>query len=428
MADNAKRYQDDQRLLSMRVAQYRFALKATPEGTQRLNVMEVELARLKANVDELVSTAGEVDAQDRHVHYLKDMEVDPKQRELDRLQQINVQRFQQLSMEKAALDSRRAAYDASRHTFTVPPEGAAYAAAWAAYNSLKDQEKQYAADLAKANEEASGALDKAVDETTEAQKELSAAETKREQSAQELKELAEEYGNIRDPLVQQLVALDDAPVRAPLTPFRNGVPPSEAGLVQREQPPVGPGSNTHALDQLRVVTASSRAAVGQDASGQASGALPVSVTAKTESGYEFDSAGGMNPAPLPDEDAPEAKPAAAAVPLVVPAPDDGPAAKASPRLAQADQRQADSLKKLDQLYAERQQLVQQGPAASPEDWTRVVKEISSAHAEIATDVVIEKLSKGSRFIDNTVEPAPAHEKISDIKVPAPDSTAAPAKP
>jgi hypothetical protein len=416
MADNAKRYQDDLRLLATRVAQYRFTLRASRDGAQRLAVIEVELAHLKANVDELVSAAGEVDAQDRRLHYLKEMEVDPRQRELDRLQQINAQRYEQLRQEKAALDARWAAYAATKHTFITPQESAAYAAAWVVYNGLIAQEKRYNADLAQANAEANGTLDKAVEATTKAQRELSAAETKREQSAQELKDLADRYGANRAPLVEQLMDLDNAPapVRAPLTAFPHGVPPSEAGLVPRAQPPVGPGSDTHALDQLRVVTASSLAAAGQDASGQTNGAPAANVTAKTVSGYEFDSAGGMNPVPLPDVAAPEAQPVAPAVPLVMPPPEDVPAAaKDSPKLSQADQRQADNFKKLEQLYAERQKLARQGPAASPEDWTRVVKEISTAHAEITTDAVVKKLAKGSRFIDTTVAPAPAQEKGPD---------------
>ena len=412
MTDSAKHYQDDLRLLSTRVARYRFSLRGSSEGVQRLATIELELARLKGNVDELVSVAGEVDAQDRHLHYLKEMEVDPKQRALERLRNINAQRYEQLHNELAALNAQAAAYHASKHIYPLPAESAGYAAAWVAYNDLVAREKHYDAEMAEANKEANGLLNQAVVAITKAQQELSAAETKREQSAQQLKDLADQYVSNRGPLVEELVSLDNAPTstRVPLAAFPQGVAPAEAGLVPRGQPPVGPGSDTRALVQLRIITASSRAAAGQGAAGQPVGAPLENVTAKTASDYEFDSAGGMDPASMPDVATPEAQPAATVIPLVMPPLEDEPAGgKESPKLSQADQRQVDNLKKLDALYAERQTLTQQGPKANPEDWTRVVKEISTAHAEIAMDAVVKKLAKGSRFIDTTVEPAPATE-------------------
>ncbi len=377
MGDGARRYQDDLRLLSTRVAEYRFALRASAQGAQRLAVIDVELARLKANVGELVVAAGELDAQDRHLRFLRERDEDPDQGDPGQPPEAEAQQAEQLRQEKAALDARWAAYDAQRHAYETPRESAAYAADCALYGAIKEEERRYLADRARAQEETGGLPGEAAQATPQAQQELGDAQAKREQTAQELKDLAEQYGANRAPLVEQLVDLDRAPP------------------VPRMRPPLGPGADAHALDELSVVDAS---APGRQGSPAAAAAAPAT--------YAFDSA--IDTAPVPDRTPPEARPAAPPVPLVVAAQGDLPAAAGeSQRLQQAAQGQAEGLKALAHLYEERRGLALQGPAASPDDWARVVKEISTAHAEISMDAVVKKLSKGSRFVEATAAPAPS---------------------
>ncbi len=199
------------------------------------------------------------------------------------------------------------------------------------------------------------------------------------------------------------------------------MPASEAGLILRVTPPVGPGRNTRALDQLRVVTASSRDAAGRDEHDQGIGE-PAQVTASTEAGYQFDTGGGTGVAPLPGVDPP---PAAPAVPLVVPVSpvvrDDAPTpVKNSPKLQQLASRQVENVKKLDDLYAARRALLQRGADATPAEWTKVVADISTTHAAITRDVVAEKLAEGSGTIDLTIVPKSQRKRTADIVVPPPE--------
>lgn len=430
-ADDLKRYNDDLRLLSAKVAQYRHRLKASGDGAARLAALETELARLKAAVEEMTRLVSDLESKDSRLRYLKVMEVEPKGRELERVRQGQDQRYEQLAQQRAAVEREWAWWATQQHTFKTPEEEAGLAAAWTQYNRIKAMDDRYKADLARAEREMREEFDRALAVYTQAQRELSEAETSRERVARQLEQHTGQYGESRAPLVEQLVDLDNTPPPAsvPLTPFSNGVLPSEAGLVPVVRPPVGPGANTRALDQLRVVTASSRGAAGRDA-GDQDVTVPVNVTASTVGSYQFDTGGGLDPAALPEVDAP---PAAAAVPLVVPSSptvrEDAPATvRNSPKLQELATRQADNVRKLDELYAARRTLVQQGAAASPAELTKMVQDISTTHAAIAMDVVTEKLAEGSKTIDLTIVPKTQRKRISDIVVPPPETNPPPPPP
>lgn len=430
--DSAKRYQDDLRLLTAKVGQYRYRLKSSREGEQQLAELEQALARLKAAVEEITALAGELDEKDSRLHYLQEWELGPKEREVDRLRQAHEQRYEQLARQRQAVDREWAWWATQQHVFDRRTEEAGYQAAWVQYNRIKALDDAYQADRAQAEREMREQFDRAVAAYTKAQQELGETATKREQIAGKLGERTGGYATGRSPVVEQLVALDNTPVtvNVPLTPFSNGVTPGQAGTIARVKPPIGPGMNTRALDQLQVVTASSRTAAARDDQDKDNGVMPPTVTASTVSSYEFDTGGGTGVAPLPEV----ATPVAPAVPLVLPVSpaerEDAPApVKASPELQKLAGNRVENVRKLDELYAARRALLQQGAAASPADWTKVVQDISATHAAIAVDVVTEKLAEGSQKMDAQVTLRPARKRISDIVVPPPDTnpTSAPSK-
>jgi hypothetical protein len=430
-SDSMRAYEKDLRLLGVKVTQYRYRLKSSAEGAERLAALEEQLARLKAAVDQLNELAGAVDAQDGRVHYLKEMEVGPKGRDFERFTQASEQRYEQLDRQRQAVDREWDWWATQKHHFNTPEEQAGLDAAWVQYNRIKALDDRYKSDYAQAQRELREQYEQTLAAYTKAQEELGAAATKREQLAERLQGQMSAYNDARGPLVAQIVQLDNTPepVSVPLTPFPNGVPPADAGLIPRGRPPVGPGSNTRALDQLRVVTASSRSAAGRDDQ-DLNVTDPVLVTASTESTYGFDTGGGTGVAPLPDV---AAAPATAAVPLVLPVSPvvaaDAPApVRNSPKLQQLATRQEGNVKKLDDLYAARRALLQRGPEATPAEWTKVVQDISTTHAAIIGDVVAEKMAAGSKTIDLTFTPPPQRKKISDIVVPSPGSPLPPSSP
>ncbi len=427
-AASVKAYEKDLRLLTMKVDQHRYRLKSTREGADRLADLEAHLARLKACLEKISSLASDVDAQDSRVHYLQEMEVGPKGRDFERLNQAHQQRAEQLRQQVQAVNREWDWWATQKHNFVTPDEQAGLDAAWVQYNRIKALADRYKSDLAVAQREMREEDDRALAIYTKAQQELSEAETKRDQLASRLQGQMSAYTDARGPLIEQFVALDNAPepVSVPLTPFSRDVRPDEAGLTARRKPPVGPAFNTRALDQLRVVTATSRSADGRDERDQVMTA-PALVTASTESSYQFDTRTDTKMAPLPEVDAP---PAVAAVPLVLPPPaatsETAPApVKNSPKLQQLAARQTDNVKKLDDLYAARRALLQRGTDATPAEWTKVVQDISTTHAVIARDVVAEKMAEGSKTVDLTFTPPPQRKKISDIVVPSPVSPSPP---
>lgn len=423
--------QQDLRLLSGKIAQYGHRLRRSAEGEQKLGELETELARLRESVARLTELAGEIDAKDGHLRYLKTMEIEPKFREIERVRLYGEQRLAEVTRRQAALFRERDQHNASKPDPKNAGAVAAYGAR-AAEGNARMQSLQ--AELDRVRTEVLAGFSRAVQAHAKVLKEFSETGAKREKLAGEAREQMQAYAGVRTPLAGELVALENSP---PLTPFSQGVPPGEAGLTPRVPPPIGPGTNTHAIDQLRVVTASSVEAARPD--------IPLfdpnhpdkeAVNAKTVSGYTIDTGGGLPPVALPDVATPNAQPVEEQpepappppVPLVVPPPPDAREQtpreiKENPKLQAIAQEKAAHLQQLDELYNRRRELARQGANASPEDWTKVVNDISAGQSAIAVDVTKEKMIEGSKNIDLTIVPKSRRHK--PVEVPSPVTTAPP---
>ena len=290
------------------------------------------------------------------------------------------------------------------------------------YNAVQAEAKKF---LAEAQRE----FERAVAAAGKAQAEMSEVGTKHGRAATEFGETAGRYAAIRDPLAGRLHEIENQPdISLPITSFGPGsVPGGEAGLVARPAP-IGAGVTPRALDQLRIVTTTSKTAA--DTPDDHLGVGPV--TTSMVSGYQFDTKEGLPPVDLPAVDVPEGVPVdapappqeAAAVPLVMePGPAQKPDApaeiKASPRLQQAEQEQSRQFGSLEKLYAERKELARQGPAASPQDWTRVVNQISETQAQVNFTEAVKRMSGGSGVTDLTIR---RKSRPLDAAVPPPDTT------
>ncbi|HZP60164.1 MAG TPA: hypothetical protein VFB27_07540, partial [Opitutaceae bacterium] len=427
---NLEPFQQDARMLSSKIAEFQYRLKSSKDGEQRLSDLESQLNQLKACLDRLTELAGDLSTEESHLHYLKNMELDPKEREVERVRQNAEQRLQDITQQLEAWNA-----EADRHNAQKPnPEDEGAVSAYnAEANEGNARHEHMVADYDRIREEVQQEIEQAVQALAKVQQEYTDAETKRDQTVSQLQDQAQQYTTARGPLVDQLVALESEPVptSVPLTPFSRGVAPQEADTVPVERLPVGPGNDKHAIDQLQVVTSSSRAAAGRDENDKpAAAGTPADVTAKVRSGYEFDSGGGLAPAALPNVDVPAGEPVSQAIPLVVaPAPneraDAPPEVKESPKLQAVAQQQADNFKDLDQLYTKRRELAQQGANASPQEWTKVVNDISTKQAAITTAAVQQKLAEGSKTIDLTIIPKAQRKKISDLNVPPPPPPSSP---
>ena len=429
-APSAQPYEKDVSFLASKVAQYRYQLKGSPEGAKLLSAMETGVAEMKSVVAQLKEEAEAVGDKDRKLMYLKTMELGPKERALEQLRRSYAAWQAEISQDKGALKQAWSVYSSGQLHFITPQEHAAYNAKWAEWHLLNDRDAALQRRSKEGNRDFHEQVDTAVKAYTKVQQEFSQTESKREQAAQRFKSRAEEYANTRSAVVPELEALDNEPARATsgtMTPFpAESVPSERAGTVGITRPPIGPGNNTHALDQLRVVTASSRDAAGVDEQGRVVHP-PQEPVAARESGYGFDTGQGTGMADLPEVDTPASRPAEA-VPLVLPAPPENAplAVMNSPTLQKFSQAQTDGFSKLDQLYQQRRDIMQQGAKASPEAWTQVVKEISETQAKVNMAGVGLKLAEGSQLIDLTIVPK-AQRKVSDLTVPPPPPPAS-AKP
>jgi hypothetical protein len=412
-------YEKDVNFLASKVAQYRYRLKSTPEGAQRLSAMETGVAELKSAVSELKEQSGEIESKDGHLKYLKDMELGPKERAVEQVRRSYKAFVDDSNRDFDALRQAISVHNSANKIYQLPDEQGALDAYNAEKAALDSRTEALKARYEEKNGELRALLDAAIQLYTKAQEEFSETATKREQAAQRFQTQADQYASSRGAVVTELEALDNEPAPAvivPLTPFSNGVPIGEAGTVAITKAPIGPGNNTHALDQLRVVTASSRDAAPVDEKGRPV-AGPAEPVAKQESGYVFDNGVGTGMAALPEVGTPASKPAEA-VPLVVPAAPENapPAIKNSPTLQKFAQAQTDGFSKLDQLYQQRRELMQLGAKATPEAWTQVVKEISQTQAAVNMAGVGLKLTEGSQLIDLTIVPKSQH-KVSDLTLP-----------
>ena len=415
-------YEKDVNFLASKVAQYRYRLKSSSDGSTRLSTLETGVAEMKSIVPQLKEHAEEIEAKDSKVQYLKTMELGPKERELDRVRRDVQLWTEEIGRDEDALNQAIAVHNGGKKLYTLPDEQAGLDAYNAEKAMLEGRQSALNARRDKRKAELKEQFTAAFVAYTKAQQELSETETKRAQAAQEFQTQAGQYATARGPVVAELEALDNEPtptVSVPLTPFSQGVPPGEAGTIPIVPAPVGPGNNTHAIDQLQVITSSDRFAAGRDEHDQPVNSPPPAV-AKHASSYGFDDGKGIGKADLPEVGTPEGKPVDA-VPLTVPpAPaaqeNAPPAVKASPTLEKFAQKRTEGFTKLDQLYQQRRELMQQGPQASPEAWTQVVKDISSTQAAVNMAGVGLKLAEGSQLMDLSIVPKSQH-KISDLNLP-----------
>ena len=170
---------------------------------------------------------------------------------------------------------------------------------------------------------------------------------------------------------------------------------------------VGPGGNSHALDQLRVITSASRAA-----------ARTKNEPAKDDSGSGFDTESSFAPADLPYVAAPDAATPLEVAPPATRQPESPAGLKGSHVLSAFEQEQNEDLSKLDQLYKERLQLKEQGANASSEEWTKVANGIWATQAHLNYVTVAQRLSKGSALMDLTITPK-AQKKLPEPPPPTP---------
>jgi len=179
--------------------------------------------------------------------------------------------------------------------------------------------------------------------------------------------------------------------------FPNGVPPRHAGLTDRALPPVGPSAKADALFKLRVEKAFS----DQSVSGLQS--------LKEKSGFVFDEGRVMNPAALPDVNAPpgqllEEATALAKAALVLPRAaseraDAPPAVTQNAKLKSLAARQAKAATAVEVALGVRNELFQQGTKAKPEAWEANNRALSKATYDAAITVPLEKAAGGSEDMD-----------------------------
>lgn len=421
-ADSVQRFKDDLRFLSGKMLPAKYRVRRQAGGEDTWAELQGQIEQLKQVLETLQDLGGRIDTAESRLRYLKIFEVEPKLREVERVRLWAEQQTQVFADRLAALQQEGNRAGAKPHngeseaTCSTCQEVAAIGAR---YNAVQTEAKKF---LAEAQRE----FERAVAAAGKAQEEMSEVGEKHGRAATEFGDAAGQYAAIRDPLAGRLQEIENEPdTGLPLTPFGSGaVPAGEAGLVARPAP-IGAGVTPRALDQLRIVTATSNTAA--DTRDDHLGVGPV--TTSMVSGYQFDTTEGLPPVDLPAVDTPEGVPVdapapeAAAVPLVMePGPAQKPDApaeiKASQRLQQAEQEQSRQFGSLERLYAERKELARQGPAASPQDWTRVVSQISETQAQINFTEATKRMSAGSAAVDMTLRTKP--RRTSDIVVPPPD--------
>ncbi|MDD2765648.1 MAG: hypothetical protein PHE83_16925 [Opitutaceae bacterium] len=418
---NLEPLRQDVRMLGIKITQHKYQLKRTPDGQDKLDELESALTQLKDLLSQLEPLASDMESADHHLRFLKDIELDSKEKELERVRNLGEQRMDEITRRGEALSREVAAHNNRPHTFDPETQ----AAEWAAYDRERDEllarQNQLKNDFESAREEATQMFEQALKAYTAVQQELEKAGTKREKLASQFNDLQQQYSAAREPVVTQITAIEsEPPPSSPglLTPFPpGGVPPGEAGLVAPPPPqyPI-PGANPRAIDQLRVVKTTSLTAANTQDDHLSVGP----VITKTVSGYQFDTPEGMEPAAMPEVPTPEAEP----VPLVLePAPTERPDAPApvreNPKLQEVARQQTQKFDELQQLYDERRKLVQQGPSASPEDLTRVINHISTKQAEINYTAALEKIADGSKVIDLTIQPKARRRSGTDLSLPPP---------
>lgn len=420
-ADSVQRFKDDVRFLNGKLLPAKYRVRRQTGGEDAWAELQGQMEQLKQVLETLQDLGGRIDASESRLRYLKVFEVEPKLREVERVQLWAEQQSQVFADRLAGLQREGNQAGAKPHnseteaTCSTCREVAAVAGRFGAVQ----------AEARKFIGEAQREFERAVAAAGRAQQEMGEVGAKHGAAATEFGDVAGQYAAIRDPLAGRLQEIENQPdTNLPLTPFGPGAVP--AGTLVRPAP-IGAGVTPRALDQLRIVTATSNTAA--DSRDDHLGVGPV--TTSMVSGYQFDTTEGLPPVDLPSVETPEGvavdefaqPPESAAVPLVLETsptqrPDAPTETKASLRLQQAEHEQTQHFGLLEKLYAERKNLAQQGPAASSQDWTRVVNRISETQAQINFSEATKRISEGSAAVDMTLRTKP--RRTSDVIVPPPD--------
>ena len=127
--------EQDLGFLAGRIAQNRSHLKRSSEGEAKLSELESGLNDCRSGFDRLKEMAGNLDTAEGHVRYFRNMEVEPKQNAIKRIQANYKNRADEFNQRKRNLKALCDAHDSRPHVFAAED-----AAGLAAYN-------QEAADL-----------------------------------------------------------------------------------------------------------------------------------------------------------------------------------------------------------------------------------------------------------------------------------------
>lgn len=388
-------YEEDLKFLASKIAQHRYHLKQSSEGESRLSNLESGLRECQSSFDKMKELAEDLETKESHLHYLREIELEPRLHAVEQVRTDHNRRVEEYNRRAAALKRMIAEHNSRPHTF-APDDTAGLAAydreadegnekAEALNREYNEEQKQFEKDL-----------DAAVTAHGKAQQEVVEEEKKRDAVVGNLRKEAGNYSSLREDMVTRLQAVE-----------KESEPRAARATASATSQPVGPCGNNHALDQLRIVTAASRAAAKTDKE-----------PAKEYSSSGFDSESMFKPADLPYVAVPDA-----AVPLEVAPPatrqeETEAVVKGSNTLSVFEQKQEEDISKLDQLYKKRLELKQQGATASPEEWTRVVNDISATQAHLNFVAVAQGLNKGSALIDLTITPK-AQKKPPEAPPPPP---------
>ena len=200
-APSTERYERDVAFLASKLAQHRYSLRTTPEGEQRLATLETTEAKLKSLLSDLKEQADEIGTKDSRLQYLKDMELGPKERAVDRLRQEFEDWNRDGERDVAALDQAVAVYRSGQLSFTKE-EHAAYLAKYAEWEALEARRNALNTRLDQGRREFKERLDAALQLWTKAQQEYSETATKREQAAARFQETANQYVESRAPMAE----------------------------------------------------------------------------------------------------------------------------------------------------------------------------------------------------------------------------------
>ncbi len=397
LAENVslENYEQDLGFLASKIAQHRHHLKGSSEGESRLSGLESGLGECRSSFERMTELAETLKTKESHIHFLREMELEPRLKAVEQVRSTYNNRKDNLDRRASALKRTIDEHNDRPHVFAPEDSGGL-----AAYDREADEGNSRIAALKREYEELERQfeedLDVAVKAHSKALQEVTEEEKKRDAVLENLRTESSTYRGLREQMVTRLTEVEQELENHPVN-----------AVAYAASETVGPSGNTHALDQLRVVVSASRAA-----------ALTDKEPAKVDSSSGFDTESTFAPADMPYVAVPDA-----AVPLVVAPPatqqeETQAVVKDSPTLSRFEHQQDESVSKLEQLYQKRLELKKQGANASPEEWTKVVNDISATQAHLNFVTVAQRLAQGSALIDLTITPK-AQKKPSEVPPPSP---------